>query len=357
MRTLALLLAVSLLGCAGTSTAPDGGASDTGAIDAAPSDDAPSDAPADDAAPAPDVALDVDAAALGRPFVGWQMFPDASDGAWIYVPTTGTAPLPALVMLHGCTQTARDFADATRAEAFAEANGVVMLFPQQSLAANPQRCWSWFSADEQAGTGPEITRIAMHVASLPTTAAVDASRVFVAGLSAGAAMTSIVGATHPELVSGLAVHSGLAYGSATTLTGAFMAQASGDPDVPASSEGAYRAMGAHARTLPVIVFHGTADTVVAPINGAQVAAAWRGTDDWIDDGAANGSIPAPTTRMDMLGGRNVTIETVTRADGVVLVERWAIEGVGHAWSGGAPGQPFTAPGPDALAALWTFFGR
>jgi poly(hydroxyalkanoate) depolymerase family esterase len=332
-----------LIGCGAGERTTDAGGRVAAALDAGVSVDAG----------AFDAGLATDAGV--RPTTGWQWVPDGAEGAWLYVPRNGALPLPALVLLHGCTQTARDFATATNAEDLAERDGVVLLLPQQSLLANAARCWSWWSPQEQAGTGPEVQRIATHVAQLPRLAAVDPARVYVAGLSAGAAMTSILGATHPELVHGLAVHSGVAYAAAQTATGALLVQDFGASDVPSLSEEAFHAMSTRAHTLPVLVFHGTLDTVVAPINGGQVEAQWRGTNDWVDDGLLNDSLPAGYQLHETVAGRDVTIDRVERADGKVLLERWTIGGVGHAWSGGAPGQAFTAPGPDALGILWDFF--
>jgi poly(3-hydroxybutyrate) depolymerase len=41
-----------------------------------------------------------------------------------------------------------------------------------------------------------------------------------------------------------------------------------------------------------------------------------------------------------------------------LVEQLEVDGLGHAWSGGAPGGSYTDPrGPSAAEAIWAFFDR
>ncbi|MDB5855867.1 MAG: hypothetical protein JWR22_3908, partial [Herminiimonas sp.] len=63
---------------------------------------------------------------------------------WLYLPSTAAAePMPLLVMLHGCQQTATQFADGTRMNRLAEEKGFAVLYPQQSLRGHPNRCWHW----------------------------------------------------------------------------------------------------------------------------------------------------------------------------------------------------------------------
>lgn len=366
VASLGTSLGLVALGCdpGAVTPRPDGSSAPTDAsttVDAA-TDAGPIDPDVDaalpegvDGGPGTDAAS-IDAAVPPRPFTGWADFDDGSDGARVYVPTTGVEPLPAIVMLHGCTQTADDFAAATGAEAFAEAHGVVVVFPQQSLLANAYRCWSWFSTDEQTGAAPEVARIVAHAEALPSMAAVDPARIYVAGMSSGGAMATIVAARHPELFAGLAVHSGIAFAGATSSTGAINTQLFGISDVDASAAAAYAAMGSSARLLPVIVFHGTPDTTVATINGDQLAAQWLGTDDLVDDGEANDSLGlTATSESATLEGRSVTIERSAASDGSVYVEHWTIAGIGHAWSGGTVGMAYAASGPSAFEALWSYF--
>jgi poly(3-hydroxybutyrate) depolymerase len=56
---------------------------------------------------------------------------------------------------------------------------------------------------------------------------VDSRRIFVAGLSAGAAMKVVLGQTCPELFAGVAAHSGLPYASAHDIPSAMAAMKGG----------------------------------------------------------------------------------------------------------------------------------
>src|SRR5207248_1142806 len=57
-------------------------------------------------------------------------------------------------MLHGCTQTATDFAVGTRMNVLAEGEMVLVVYPEQAAAANCSGCWNWFqTAEQQRGAG------------------------------------------------------------------------------------------------------------------------------------------------------------------------------------------------------------
>ena len=63
-------------------------------------------------------------------------------------------------------------------------------------------------------------------------------------------------------------------------------------------------------------------------------------------------------RMQQRGARRATRLTEFRARGQVQVALREIEGLGHAWSGGAPRVPYSDPtGPDATALVWAFMER
>jgi poly(hydroxyalkanoate) depolymerase family esterase len=259
----------------------------------------------------------------------------------LYVPLAavgGThAPMPLVVMLHGCTQSPEDFAAGTRMNHLAEAHGFLVAYPAQPPKANGNKCWNWFRAGDQAhgrGEPSLLAGIARHVASDHR---IDPQRVFVAGLSAGAAMAVILGETYPEVFAAVGAHSGLPFAAAHDVASAFTAMKAGPAHVAARPP--------HAGTVPTIVFHGDADHTVAVVNGDEI----------VRDATANmahGTVQAGIAP----GGRCYTRKVFTDAAGQARAEYWRVQGAGHAWSGGSPQGSYTDPsGPDASAEMVRFF--
>jgi poly(hydroxyalkanoate) depolymerase family esterase len=262
----------------------------------------------------------------------------------LYIPSQHHAGgrRPLVVMLHGGTQDADDFAAGTRMNALAEKHGFLVAYPIQCKSANPSLCWNWFKPKDQV-RGGEPSIIAGITSEIIAEHDIDPQRVFVAGLSAGGAMAAVMGATYPEIYAAVGVHSGLPYRSATDIASAFAAMR-GDPGQQRRQRKT-RPTSDHASRVRTIVFHGDADHIVHPSNAGNIVEAQAKTGDSVE------SAKAPTS-----ASRTHTRAVTRDKSGTVVVEHWLIHGSGHAWSGGSADGTYTDPhGPDASREMLRFF--
>ena len=277
----------------------------------------------------------------------------------------GPAQAPALiVLLHGCKQDAADFAKGTGMNALVADKNTLVLYPEQLAKANSLRCWNWFEPGHQSREAGEPGMIAALTRQVIAQYRVDPTRVYVAGLSAGGAMAAVLAGEYPDLFAAAGIHSGLPQGAARDVMSAFSAMkrgpASGGAKLkPSPARDAAKTV---AGPVPLIVFHGTADTTVNPDNaGHLVKAALQAF--------AASDLPLSEKRLapPESGGPDAAASESARgasrslfiaADGTVYVESWEIDAGPHAWSGGDASGTYTDPdGPSASAAMLAFFER
>jgi poly(hydroxyalkanoate) depolymerase family esterase len=282
---------------------------------------------------------------------------------FVYTPANyqlGTA-VPLLLMLHGCTENPEVFADITQMNQLADQNQFIVVYPQQTSGDNPEECWNWFVTSDQSRDSGEpsiLAGITQTVLQNTTHWTIDPKRVYVAGLSAGACMTVILGATYPDLFAAIGAHSGVEYEAATSQENALLAMSQGGPDPMLQGQVAFHAMGNFARVVPTIVFQGTNDRVVRAVNGDQVTRQWMETNQLASHGAFTPCFNKPSSTMSgqVPGGRSFMVRTWKDSSGKVVQSYWTVNGMDHAWSGGTAGKPYSDPkGPNASLAMYQFF--
>jgi poly(hydroxyalkanoate) depolymerase family esterase len=290
------------------------------------------------------------------PAVRAQAAPDLSTRPYrVFRPAHPNGAL--IVYLHGCTQTAKDAEDGTRWDATASKYGITMVFPEQLADANGAQCWNWFEPAHQARGAGEPAIIASITKKVVATYRIDPKRVYLMGVSAGADMTTVLGATYPDLFAAIAPFAGCAYATCADVTGSLARQA----------------MGPHLRQMPAMIVQGTGDMLNNAALGETAVQQWVNTNQLgrLPSSEDHGSFTevAPGS-----GDPCVRNAHFPCAGGVLgwtsypytihhygtskchLVDAWYIHGLNHDYPSGRPESSFTDPiGPDINEAAWAFF--
>ncbi len=277
---------------------------------------------------------------------------------WLYLPDrlaerAGGAGLPLVVMLHGCQQTATQLAQGTRMNQLAERGGFAVLYPQQRVSSHAQRCWKWYDHATQLGGG-DVPMIVGIIDKVQRQYALDRSRIYIAGMSAGAGMAHIVALNHPGLIAAVGLHSGPAFGAGHSTVGALgvLQHGAGVRGEHAIRDVLLRRPGFPA--MPTILIQGDGDRVVRPVNQSQLLQQGLLLHGLAPGMAAKVS-SKPGGRAGSPGAHQIHDYYVGRT---LLLRVARIAQLGHAWSGGDPAVPFHAgAGPDASQMMLEFFAH
>lgn len=302
-----------------------------------------------------------------------------------YVPGGLPASSPLVVVLHGCTQNARDFAAQSGWIELADRLHVALALPEQTQGNNPRNCFNWFVISQNRRGQGEALSIRQMVDKMKSDHGIDPSRVFVTGLSAGGAMTSVMLATYPDVFAGGGIVAGLPYGCANdpspfVATQALQCMSSGHPSslpgpsglpgtptglppftfplppgvcqlfpLPICPSGTSAASGftasqlgdfvrqasSHTGPFPkVSIWHGSNDPIVSPANASEEMLQWTNVH----------GVKAEPTVSDTVNG--FPHHVFKNAAGNAVVETFSITGMGH----GDPVDPGTGPNQCGTAA-------
>lgn len=269
----------------------------------------------------------------------------------LFIPAAynGARPFPLIVMLHGCTQDADNIARGTQLNKVAEERGLLVAYPEQPAGSNLLKCWNWYEPANQKRDEGEPALIAAITQEVISSYSVDRRRVYIAGVSAGAAMALTTAYVYPELFAAVGTHSGIAPGAASSITEGMAAMQRGAAPAIQLPAVASKMMGSSPRFIPGIVFQGGADRVVNFANARNIVDQLVGLHPKPSAMEISGDLKGTGS-----GGYHFT--RVTYGNGRDVVEAWMVEELGHAWSGGSLEGTYTDPkGPDAAGEMVRFF--
>jgi poly(hydroxyalkanoate) depolymerase family esterase len=259
--------------------------------------------------------------------------------------------LPLVVMIHGCRQSAEDFELGTRMNELADRESFAVLYPEQTSFANMRRCWNWFDKNTASGTGEcAIVRAMIDIAFEHTRC--DDKRVYVAGLSSGAALAGLLAFHYPEQFAAVAMHSGLPPLASPTIASAVVAMKRGvrvDREALAQTYWAKHSIA----PPPLIVLHGDEDTRVHERNGTALVKTWEAL---FEKAPGAPALRREAKIVEATEASRGYAQTDFEQDGHVVVRGLRIQGLAHAWSGGDAEFPFNdGKDPSASEMVWKFF--
>jgi poly(hydroxyalkanoate) depolymerase family esterase len=263
---------------------------------------------------------------------------------------------PLVVLIHGCRQTADEIANVTRICELADEMNWLVLLPHQNPRANAWGCWNWFDRATAAGHG-ETAILLAQMRAARRRYRIHPRRVYVAGLSSGAALATVLGVRKPAMIAGVIAHSGIACGAASSPLAALDVLKKGaDTNFVQIARDARADSDPRSLPVPLLVVQGGGDDVVRPVNAAQLVRQYLALNGHpaADDGDLGELPPADHRDVASADARSVTTSE-WRVGGRLVARHILVDGLGHAWSGGDDRYGYGDPRPpDATALLGAF---
>lgn len=244
----------------------------------------------------------------------------------VYVPSGLPAGRPLVVALHGCQQQAKDYGDGPGWTQLADEYHFALLLPQQTQPNNPMKCFNWFEPNDvkrhdATGTTGEAASIWAMIQKMQTDYKTDPKQVYVTGLSAGGAMTAALLAAYPEVFQGGAIVAGVPYGCAQGMVDAFSCMNTGknlSPQVWGDRVRAAASGHTAGDSVPkVVIWQGSADSVVKPMNAGELVDQWTNVL----------GIDQTPDKTDLVKG--ASYKGYADSSGKVLAEEYSIPGMDH----------------------------
>ncbi|MDR3518042.1 MAG: PHB depolymerase family esterase [Azospirillaceae bacterium] len=264
------------------------------------------------------------------------------------------APIPLVVVLHGCRQSAADYALHSGWIELADLWGFALLLPEQRPENNAHGCFNWFRPEDVQHDSGELLSIWQMIDHVTGIHPIDPKRVFATGLSAGGAMAVALLAGYPDLFAAGAAIGGLPLGSARNVIEALGSMYRGrSRSGPEWAARVRDAAPGHTGPWPrITIWHGDQDATVAPRNATELVKQWTTIHE----------VKKPPTVEQLPAAQH---HCYMNDDGDVVVDFYALTKLGHAdpinppegsddgdhdeARGGMPG-PYVAP-----AGIWAAY--
>lgn len=181
---------------------------------------------------------------------------------------------PLVVALHGCSQTANSLAKQSGWNKLAKEHQFVVIYPQQKRSNNGSNCFNWFKKKDHSKDSGESQSIKSMIDLAVKNYDIDTSKIFIYGLSAGAAMSVSMMANYPELFHTGAIFAGAPHRIVEKYSQAVKAM-NGKIDKKPEEWGKLITNDPAEQDYPkLIVFHGEKDGIVDINNARELIEQW-----------------------------------------------------------------------------------
>jgi len=284
----------------------------------------------------------------------------------VYTPSTlrWSEPAPLVVVTHGCQTTAEEQMRATLYNRVAERHGFVVLYPDIDELGTQQpgplrNCWRFPVPTSHHRDSGDAAALAAMTRAVMDRRNIDPERVYMAGMSAGGFMTSIMAAAYPDLFAAVAVVAAGAYADGTCLV-----QNVATLPAPVSAALAFAESGSRARVVPRLVVGGDADQGIPPACADKALEQGLRTNNLVLSGTQTAPVslePTSVRTVETPNRRDSVVSSYRDPDGCLIGRRWSIEGMNHFWPGGSLNpdlKSFVDPtAPSGARITWRFFRK
>ncbi|MEX1190609.1 MAG: PHB depolymerase family esterase [Brumimicrobium sp.] len=136
----------------------------------------------------------------------------------MYIPESvkhdSVSNIPLVVALHGCSQTLKNLMEGSGWNQLAEEHGFIVIYPMQKFINNTSLCFNWFKNKDISKNSGENGSIYNMVEYVTKNFSIDQQKIFIYGLSAGAAMSVSMMVNYPEIFNAGAIFAGAPHGIA-----------------------------------------------------------------------------------------------------------------------------------------------
>lgn len=242
---------------------------------------------------------------------------------FVFVPEGKIRNTPMVVVLHGCLQDAQEMERLSGWQTLAEQEKFVVLYPQQTTANNPNRCFNWFLDEDIRRDGGEALSIKQMILYAVQRYKINPGNIYITGMSAGGAMSLVMAATYPELFDKAGVMAGVPYGAASDIVGGLQVMGAKVTKSPEEWSALVRRQNPDFKgQYPELVFiHGSEDNIVHFANTTEIAKQWAALWSVTPDRGLNTSD---------IGGNPAVMGTQWQKNGKTVMQLYAIKGMGHA---------------------------